>query len=88
MLFNRYFDADFASVIGLSKTNALVTIFAKYLMGKTDNFQYSTIVELVRRIAVISAIKIITFTGSSYFTLRSNCRNLYIKHKNIKGDIL
>ncbi len=44
----RYFDADFTSVIGLSKTNALVTIFAKYLMGKTDNFQYSTIVELAQ----------------------------------------
>ena len=39
MLFNRYFDADFASVVGLAKTNALVTIFAKYLMGKTDNLQ-------------------------------------------------
>lgn len=44
----RYFDADFTSVIGLSKTNALVTIFAKYLMGKTDNFQYSTIVDLAQ----------------------------------------
>ena len=44
----RYFDADFTSVIGLSKTNALVTIFAKYLMGKTDNFQYSMIVELAQ----------------------------------------
>ncbi len=88
MLFNRYFDADFASVVGLAKTNALVTIFAKYLMGKTDNLQCNTIIELVRRIAVISAIKIITFTGASYFTLRSHCRNLYIKHKNIKGDIL
>ena len=88
MLFNRYFDADFTSVVGLAKTNAPVTIFVKYLMGKTDNFQCNTIIELVRRIAVISAIKIITFTGASYFTLRSNCRNLYIKHKNIKGDIL
>ena len=88
MLFNRYFDADFTSVVGLAKTNALVTIFAKYLMGKTDNLQCNTIIELVRRIAVISAIKIITFTGASYFTLRSICRNLYIKHKNIKGDIL
>ena len=47
-LLNRYFDADFTSVIGLSKTNALVTIFAKYLMGKTDNFQYSTIVDLAQ----------------------------------------
>ena len=44
----RYFDADFTLVIGLSKTNALVTIFAKYLMGKTDNFQYSMIVELAQ----------------------------------------
>lgn len=44
----RYFDADFTSVIGLSKTNALVTIFAKYLMGKTDNFQYSMIVDLAQ----------------------------------------
>lgn len=87
-LLNRYFDADFTSVIGLSKTNALVTIFAKYLMGKTDNFHYNIIIELVRRIAVISAIKIITFADASYFTLRSHCRNLYIKHKNIKGDIL
>lgn len=85
---SRYFDADFASVVGLAKTNALVTIFAKYLMGKTDNFQCNTIIELIRRIAVISAIKITTFTGASYFTLRSHCRNLYIKHKNIKGDIL
>ena len=47
-LLSRYFDADFTSVIGLSKTNALVTIFAKYLMGKTDNFQYSMIVELAQ----------------------------------------
>lgn len=47
-LLNRYFDADFTSVIGLSKTNALVTIFAKYLMGKTDNFQYSMIVDLAQ----------------------------------------
>lgn len=47
-LLNRYFDADFTSVVGLSKTNALVTIFAKYLMGKTDNFQYSTIVDLAQ----------------------------------------
>ena len=37
-------------------------------MGKTDNFHYNIIIELVRRIAVISAIKIITFAGASYFT--------------------
>ena len=45
MLFNSLFrrrfyfgNADFTLVIGLGKKNALVNIFAKYLMGKTDNF--------------------------------------------------
>lgn len=45
---SRYFDVDFTSVVGLAKTNALVTTFAKYLMGKTDNFQYSMIVDLAQ----------------------------------------
>lgn len=42
---SRYFDADFTSVIGLSKTNSIVSIFAKYLLGKTGHNQYYLFVD-------------------------------------------
>ena len=31
------FDTDVTSAIGLNKVNSLVTIFARYIMGKTGN---------------------------------------------------
>lgn len=39
------FDTDVTSAIGLNKVNSLVTIFARYIMGKTGNQQYATVVE-------------------------------------------
>ncbi len=39
------FDTDVTSAIGLNKVNSLVTIFARYMMGKTGNQQYATMVE-------------------------------------------